>query len=136
MNSLLNVALRERRALVYTVDAGTTLMSDTGLFTIYFGCDSEDVNKCVRLVGNVISKLAETPLSARRLEEAKKQYAGQLTVASTNSEQGALSMARSTLYRGYAMSATEVISEINRLTPDDIQRIAATLTSLSRLTLC
>ena len=136
MNSLLNVALRERRGLVYTVDAGTTLMSDTGLFTIYFGCDSEDVNKCVRLVGNVISKLAETPLSARRLEEAKKQYAGQLTVASTNSEQGALSMARSTLYRGYAMSATEVISEINRLTPDDIQRIAATLTSLSRLTLC
>ena len=136
MNSLLNVALRERRGLVYTVDAGTSLMSDTGLFTIYFGCDSEDVSRCVKLVNNTISYLAETLLSPRRVEEAKKQYAGQLTVASVNSEQSAISMARNTLYRGSAMSASEVINEINSLTAADIQRIAGTLTNLSRLTLC
>lgn len=136
MNSLLNVVLRERRGLVYTVDAGTALMSDNGLFTIYFGCDAQDVSRCVRLVNGVIGKLAEDPLSPRRLEEAKKQYAGQLTVASVNSEQSAISMARSTLYRGSAMSSAEVISAIDRLTPSDIQRTAQTLTSLSRLTLC
>lgn len=37
MNSLLNVALRERYGLVYSIDASTSLMSDNGLLTIYFG---------------------------------------------------------------------------------------------------
>jgi predicted Zn-dependent peptidase len=135
MNSLLNVALRERRGLVYTVDAGTTLMSDTGLFTIYFGCDEEDVERCIRLVNSVIGRLADESLSVRRLAEAKKQYAGQLTIASVNSEQGAISMARSTLYRGSAMSSAEVIDAINSVTADDIRRISQSILPLSRLTL-
>lgn len=42
MNSRLNVALRERRGLVYSVDAGLTGWTDCGLFTVYFGCDPED----------------------------------------------------------------------------------------------
>ncbi|MDE6859670.1 MAG: insulinase family protein [Duncaniella sp.] len=136
MNSLLNVALRERRGLVYTIDAGTTLMSDTGLFTVYFGCDSEDVARCVRLVEGVIARLADGALTPRRLEEAKKQYAGQLTVASVNSEQGAISMARGTLYRGRAMTSAEVVEAIRGVDAADIRRVAESLTDLSRLTFC
>ncbi|MDE7397167.1 MAG: insulinase family protein, partial [Muribaculum sp.] len=50
MNSLLNVALRERHGYVYTVDSAMTLFSDCGLFTIYFGCDPQNTAKCRRLV--------------------------------------------------------------------------------------
>lgn len=135
MNSLLNVELRERRGLVYTVDAGTTLMSDTGLFTIYFGCDIEDVNRCLKLVEKCVSRLANEPVTAKKLEEAKKQYAGQLTVASVNSEQTAISVARSCLYRGNAMTSAETIAAINAVTPFALQRAAQTITPLSRLTL-
>lgn len=134
MNSLLNVALRERRGLVYTIDAGTTLMSDIGLFTIYFGCDSEDVARCVRLINGVISRLADGELSPRRLEEAKKQYLGQLTVASVNSEQMAINMARSTLYRHRAVTGAEVSAAIRAVSSAEVRRIAESLTCLSRLT--
>ncbi len=100
MNSLLNVALRERRGLVYTVEASTALMTDTGLFTIYYGCDTGDVERCRRLVSDIISRQASDTMSQRQLDDARRQYIGQLTLASTNSEQRALNMARSTLLRG------------------------------------
>lgn len=134
MNSLLNVALRERRGLVYTIDASTSLMTDTGLFTIYFGCDGDDVKRCCRLVGDVIDRLRDTEMTPRRLEEAKRQYTGQLALASTQTEQAALSMARSTLYLGRALTARETLDAIRSVTADEIRECASRL-SLSRLTL-
>ena len=135
MNSLLNVALRERRGLVYTVDASTSQLSDAGLFTIYYGCDPDDVERCRSIATGIIERQAESLLSDRQLREAKRQYIGQLTVASTNTEQRALSMARSTLFRGHAISPSEHIEAINAVTPSDILTAAGSLLPLSRLTL-
>lgn len=137
MNSRLNVALRERRGLVYTIDAGTTLLSDCGLFNIYFGCDHADVTRCRRLVCNILTEIAEKGLTERNLAAAKKQYLGQLAVASTNTEQQALSIARSTLYRGSALTRQQITDNISSVTRDDILSIASHLTpdKISTLTL-
>lgn len=134
MNSLLNVALRERRGLVYTVEASTALMTDAGLFTIYYGCDPEDVDRCRRIITDIIHRQASESITPRRLEEARRQYIGQLTLASTNTEQRALNMARATLLRGCVIPSAEHLEHIRALTPDDL-RSAAALTDLSRLTL-
>ena len=135
MNSLLNVALRERYGLVYSIDASTSLMSDNGLLTIYFGCDPDDVKRCLRLTGRVINSLTDTAISERKLEAAKRQFIGQLTVGSVNSEQVAISMGRSVLYRGYARTLSETIEGINTITPDSLLSAAQALRHSSRLTL-
>lgn len=137
MNSRLNVALRERRGLVYTIDAGTTLLSDCGLFNIYFGCDHDDVTRCRRLVCNILTDITDKGLTERNLAAAKKQYIGQLAVASTNTEQQALSIARSTLYRGSALTRDKITDNIRSVTRDDILSIASHLTpdKISTLTL-
>lgn len=135
MNSLLNVALRERHGLVYGIDASTSLMSDNGLLTIYFGCDPDDVSKCLRLIGRVIDNVADTPLSERRLDAAKRQFTGQLTVGSVNSEQVAISMGRSTLYRGSARTLTETVEAIHAITPASLYTAAQALRTTSCLTL-
>lgn len=135
MNSLLNVALRERRGLVYTVEASTALMTDAGLFTIYYGCDPEDTDRCRRIVTDIIRRLASDPLTPRQLEDARRQYIGQLTLASTNTEQRALNMARSTLLRGHVISSEEHLAHIRALTPADLRDAAARISDLSRLTL-
>ena len=49
-SSRLNVSLRERRGLVYNVDANLTSYTDTGVFCIYFGTDPEDADRCIGLV--------------------------------------------------------------------------------------
>ena len=51
MNARLNLSLRERNGLVYTVESTMVSYSDTGIWSVYFGCDPHDVKKCLRLVG-------------------------------------------------------------------------------------
>jgi len=125
MNSLLNVALRERRGLVYTVEASTALLTDTGLWTVYFGCDMCDIRKCVALAGRVIGGLAESRLSPRRIEAAKRQYVGQLALGSENKEQVALAIARATLYFGHALEPQEVAERIMSVSADEVRGAAA-----------
>ncbi len=124
MNSLLNVALRERRGLVYTVDATTAIYTDSGTLTVYFGCDPADTKRCRRLAMQQLERLASKAMSARALEAAKKQYIGQLAVASENREQMALSMGRAMLYHGSVAQPAETIERIRAITPIELLDVA------------
>lgn len=135
MNSLLNVELRERRGLVYTVESSTTLYTDCGLLSIYFGCDPDDTVRCRKIVGTVVDRLANTLLSERRLNQAKRQYIGQLTLASESAETAALGIGRSVLYRGTVATAPEVIERIQSITAEDIREQASLLTAGYALTM-
>ncbi len=129
MNSLLNVSLRERRGLVYSVDASTAIFTDAGLFTVYFGCDPEDNDRCVKLTLREMAHLAETPMSERALAKAKKQFLGQLTVGSENREQLVLGSARATLYYGQALTPSQVYDRVMQVTPDRLLTLAQTIAS-------
>ena len=124
MNSLLNVELRERRGLVYTVEASTALYTDCGLFSIYFGCDPDDTERCRRLVSNVVNRLADRPLSDRALAAARRQYVGQLTVASENKENRALGIGRSMLYRNHVATDRELVEAIESVTAAELRAAA------------
>ena len=128
MNSLLNVTLRERHGYVYSVDAYTSLFTDCGLFTIYFGCDPEHVKPCRRLIFNTIDRLASSCMSTRSLEAAKKQYLGQLTVGSDNREQLVLSFGRAMLFNGYAAPASEIAERIMSISAEDLRCAAERVT--------
>lgn len=130
MNSLLNVSLRERRGLVYSVDASTAMFTDTGLFTIYFGCDPDDSSRCVKLALREIDRLAESPMSQRALTRAKKQFLGQLTVGSENREQSILGAARATLYYGKALTPGQVRDRVMQVTPDRLLSLARTIAAV------
>lgn len=127
MNSLLNVEMRERRGLVYTVEASTVSYTDCGLFTVYFGCDSDSLYACRSIFDRVMRKISSDALSPRRLEEVKRQYIGQLAVAGENREQVALSSGRSLLCHGRIFSRGERIRRIEEITPAMLAEAAATL---------
>lgn len=127
MNSRLNVSLRERRGLVYTVEASTTLFSDCGLFNIYFGCDPADRNRCLELVFKELRRMASEPLTPRALAAAKKQYLGQLLVASENLEQSILSTGRSLLLTGKVVSRRELEEAVSGISVDDMLEAASLL---------
>ncbi len=124
MNSLLNVALRERRGLVYNVDASTGIFSDCGLLAIYYGCDPDDNARCRKLVGEVIDSVAAGTITHRKLEMAKKQYLGQLIVGSENLENRILGIARQTLMRGYVIPEAAIIESIRGISESDLATAA------------
>lgn len=124
MNSRLNVSLRERRGLVYTVEANLTAYTDTGTFCIYFGCDPEDADHCMELVQKELKKLRDKALTSAQLDAAKKQIMGQIGVAGDNFENKALDMGKCFLHYGEYNSKEEVFRRIEALTPTGLLDIA------------
>lgn len=127
MNSLLNMAMRERKGYVYSVDSSVMMYSDCGLFSIYFGCDPENLKACLRIVDRQIETLANGYLTDKRLEVAKRQYLGQLLLSSENRELNTTNMGKSILYFNKINSLAEITEQINLLTPTDIRTIANTI---------
>lgn len=120
MNSRLNLALRERRGLVYTVESVMTSYSDALLWSIYFGCDAHDVRRCQRLVEAELRRLTDSALSVTALERAKRQLKGQLALASENRENYAIDMAKQYLHRGTLKSTERLCKSIDAVKPEEI----------------
>ena len=135
MNARLNTVLREKNALVYTVEACFNPYSDTGLFTIYFGCDKPLVERSLRLVRKELERVIEAPLSSRALANAKKQLLGQLAIASDNSEAQCLSMGKSMMIFGYIEPMETTRSKIESLTSSELQRVAQEILTWDNLSI-
>lgn len=127
MTARLNVSLRERNALVYTVESMAQSYSDTGLWAVYFGCDPKNVNRCLRLIRRELDKVMQRPLSDAQLRAAKRQIRGQIGIACDSRESFALDFAKSYLHYGWKKDVTALCERIDALTAADLQRVAQDL---------
>ncbi len=127
MNSRLNVSLREKHGLAYNVESNVTLYSDTGLFSVYFACDPKQREQCIRLIRKEIEKVMTTGLTPMQLSLVKKQWKGQLGIASENNENAALSMAKQYLHFHDYTPLEEVFSTIDALTSTQVKEMAEEL---------
>lgn len=134
MNARLNLSLRERHALVYTVESTMVCYSDTGLWCVYFGCDPKDINKCIKLVRRELDKIIEKPLSEGQLKAAKRQIKGQIGVACDNRESFALDFGKTFLHYGWKKDITKLMDDIDRITAEDIQLVAQDIMTSGHLT--
>ena len=134
MNARLNLSLRERHGLVYTVESTMAAYGDTGIWSIYFGCDHHDVNHCRRLVRHELDRLMQKPLSQQQLIAAKRQLKGQLAIACDNREQFALDFGRSYLHHGYERDLETLYQRIDAITAEELQSIACDLFAPDHMT--
>ena len=134
MTARLNVSLRERNALVYTVESMAQSYSDTGLWAVYFGCDPKNVKRCLRLIRRELDKVMQRPLSDAQLRAAKRQIRGQIGIACDSRESFALDFAKSYLHYGWKKDVTALCERIDALTAADLQRVAQELFAEERLT--
>lgn len=125
MNARLNIALRERRGLVYAIDSAASLYTDSGLLTIYFGCDPSDTPKCRQLVCSTLRTLASQGLTQRQLAAARRQYAGQLIVAAESHEQTSLGIARSVLRGIKPLETPELLKRVEGISLDHLDLVLA-----------
>ncbi len=124
MNSRLNVALREKRGLVYNVEANLTSYTDTGVFCIYFGTDPHDVDKCVSLVRKELKRLRDNKLTIAQLSAVKKQIIGQIGVASDNFENSALDIGKTFLHYNKVDRPEEIFKRIESLSADTLWNVS------------
>lgn len=134
MNAKLNLALREHNGLVYNVESTMVAYGDTGVWSIYFGCDEHDVKRCLRLVRKELDKFMQKPLSEAQLKAAKKQIKGQIGVACDNRENFALDFGKSFLHYGWEKNVDRLYEQVDEITAEQIQAVAQELFDKDRLT--
>ena len=124
MNTRLNLALREKHALVYAIDAEYQSYTDTGIFSIYFGTEPRRLDKATGYIMKEIKKLREVPLGSVQLHRAQEQLMGQLAMSSENNQHTMLTMSRSIL-DDYEMETLESLyKKISNVTARQLQEIA------------
>lgn len=123
-NSLLNLAVRERKGLSYNIESGFSPFSDTGIATIYFGTDKDKIEECMEVIDRELERIRTGHLSSRTLAMAKKQYIGQITIAMESNEGYMLSAARSYLVYDNIAGMDEICKKIRSITLQEITETA------------
>lgn len=134
MNARLNVSLRERNGLVYTVESSAINYSDTGLWAVYFGCDHGDVKKCLSLTRRELDRMMQKALSPGQLEKIKRQTKGQIGIACDSREAFALDFAKSYLQYGRLRDIGRLCERIDSVSAAQIQDVAQELFNPDTLT--
>lgn len=135
LSSRLSLALREKSALVYTVESTLTTYTDTGVWAVYYGCDHHDVKRCQRLVERELHRLVDSPLSPRTLAAAKRQLTGQIALSYDNPESVAIGMGKRMLHYNRTLSLQTLIERINAITPEQVLEAARQVFNPERLTI-
>lgn len=134
MNSRLNLSLREKAGLVYSVDAYLNTYPDTGFWNVYFGCDAHDVKRCRRLLERELLRFIERPLTPAQLSAAKKQLRGQIGISTDASEGYALALGKTFAHYNRHRSIEGIIQSLNAVTAQQLQQVAEEVYSPNRLT--
>ena len=124
MSSRLNLALRERNGLCYTIESNVTNYTDTGVWNIYFGCDPRNLAKAKRLCMQQLDILCTTPLNSNQLATAKRQLRGQVLIGNQNKENLILGLSKAYLHGLELKTDNEHFQFIDSLTPADLQSLA------------
>jgi predicted Zn-dependent peptidase len=124
MSSRLNLEIREKYGIAYTIESNYTPLSDTGIFSIYFGTDPEKIPKAVKLIYKEINKLKEKALGSVQLHQAKQKFIGQIALGEENRMGLIISMAKSLLDYGRVDSLEEVFAKINAVTASQVLHIS------------
>ncbi|MBO4907610.1 MAG: insulinase family protein [Bacteroidaceae bacterium] len=133
MSSRLNLALRERNGLVYTVESNYVAYTDTGLWSVYYGCDAADRARCHKLATRELERLTDHPLSQRTLDAARRQLKGQIGISYDNFENVAIGMAKRYLHYGRTLSQQELFEQLDAITAEDLLTTAQIVFSPERL---
>jgi predicted Zn-dependent peptidase len=124
MNSRLNLGVREKHGLVYSIDSTYSPYTDTGLFGIYFGTEKNQVKRTIALVQKELKLLREKPLGTSQLHTAKEQLMGQLAMAEESNGGLMQLLGKSTLDLGRVESINEIFAQIQQITAPQLRDLA------------
>lgn len=124
MNSRLNLNLREKNGLVYSIDASYTPYLDTGFLGIYFGTDLKKMERAQSLIMKELKRLRDQPLTTLQLHQTKEQLVGQLAMAEESNNSFMLMMAKSLLDIDRVESLSDIFTDIKAVTAAQLQDLA------------
>jgi predicted Zn-dependent peptidase len=129
MSSRLFQNVREKRGLAYSVFSGLSAYRDAGNITIYAGCASGAVDQVIDLCVEELRTIKRDSIPEAELRRAKDHLKGSLMLSLENTASRMSHLARQEIYFDRHFGLDETLAGVQRVTAEDVQRVAADLFS-------
>ena len=133
MNSRLNLALREKKGYVYSVESTYQAYSDTGFFGIFYGTEEKTSKKALKIVLGEIEKLRTRKLGVLQLHMAKEQAIGQMAMAEENYAGLMLVFGKNLIDQGKIEALDTIFEVIRRTTAEELLEISNEVFALDEM---
>jgi predicted Zn-dependent peptidase len=117
--------VREERGLAYSVGAVGSHYTDAGLFQIYAGTSPEQLDEVLELSLAELRRVLREPVGADELRLVKDQAVSSILLGLESTSARAGTLARQEIVHGRRIPVEQVIERIERVTPEDLLRVAA-----------
>ena len=133
MNATLNISLRERHVLAYSIEAAYVPYADVGFWQIYVGCESKNINKSIKLIHKELTRLQNKQISVAKLKRLKQQFKGQLALSMDVNSGMMHSLGKSLLAFGQIDTLEDIHRSIDAILAEDIQGLAQNYMKISEI---
>jgi predicted Zn-dependent peptidase len=127
MSSRLFQNIREKRGLAYSVFSSLSAYRDAGNIMVYAGCAADAVEEVVDLCVEELRGLKRSPVPEAELKRAKDHLKGSLMLSLENTASRMSHLARQEIYFDRHFGLDETLAGVQRVSADDIQRVACDL---------
>ncbi|MGB9613433.1 MAG: M16 family metallopeptidase [Candidatus Margulisiibacteriota bacterium] len=124
MSSRLFQEVREKRGLVYAIFSTTSPFRDFGLAYAYAGTSKENLKQVVELILEQFSKIKKEGLTKEELEKGKEYIKGTMVLGLESTSSRMSYMAKSEFYYNRVITIDEVFEKVDKVTQEDIVRLA------------
>jgi predicted Zn-dependent peptidase len=135
MSSRLFQEIREQNALAYSIYSYVTSYRDTGLLTIYAGASPTNALEVVRLVLKELKKIKQEGITPAEETRVKNQIKGSLILSLESSNSHMSRIARQEIYYGKHVTMDDIIKGVEKVTREQVQRVAQQLFSRENIAL-
>ncbi len=127
MSSRLFQNVREKRGLAYAVFSGLSAYRDAGSMTIYAGCANHAIGELIDVVVVELKRIKDEPFPETELRRAKDHLKGSLMLNLESTSSRMSHLARQEIYFDRQFGLDETLEGVERVTQDDVQRVARDL---------
>lgn len=119
--------LREQRGLVYSTYAYHAGFQETGVFVLYAGCRPANLDAVQGLLEAEVARLGRGEVERAEVERAREQLRGAYLLGSEGSINRMFQLGEGELVLGRVIDQEEYLSELERVSLDQVRRLAREL---------
>ncbi|MFZ2975554.1 MAG: pitrilysin family protein [Candidatus Moraniibacteriota bacterium] len=135
MSSRLFIEVREKRGLTYYVRTGIETYEDAGYVSTSAGVEHKNLEEAVRVILTEYKKIAEEKVSEKELQKAKDFVKGRAVMGMESSDEVAMFFVDQEVSNGKISTLEEKFKLIDKVSIDDILRVAKDVFRQNRLNL-
>ncbi len=119
--------VRDRKGLAYHIGAGLALHRDAGVALIEAATHPSNLPRLLHTTGRALRAFLDDGVSQAELLRAKYQVRAEVALGLESTAARREAAARSWIYRGRPEPPEEILAEVDRVTADDVARVARLL---------